>query len=389
MQSGMVEALNYQAAIQTLQDAGLIILKLEPISRVPLFAKQLTFFQRVKNRELVNFTRQLATLFSSKVPLLISLQVLAKQSEGRYLKDVVLEIAGDVEGGALFSKALAKHPKVFSDLFVNMVKSGEASGSLEKTLLYLADYLEKQYYLMSKIRGAMIYPAFILFGFLVVAVLMLVMVIPNLINIVKESGQELPAATKAIIFLSDFLRAWGWLVFFVLIGGLAWFFYAIKKSPAARFFWDRSKLRIPILGKILRKIYVARLADNLGVLIRGGVSVLQALQISAEVVGNVIFRNIILDAKERVRAGESISGALEKHKEIPSLVTQMIATGEQVGALDDILEKLSKFYSPEIEATVDTLLKLIEPILIVVLGIGVAFMIAAVLMPIYNIAGGM
>jgi len=387
--SGVAEANDAAVAIDALQKRGFIILKLEPVNSTPLFAKQFKILQRVKSKELVNFTRQLSTLFSAKVPLLKSLMALARQSDNVYFRQIISEVASDIEGGSIFSKALANHPKVFDDFFVNMIRSGEVSGTLENTLLYLADYLERQHYLNSKVKNAMVYPAFILFGFLVIGVLMMVMVIPNLTKILEESGQELPLATKAIIGLSDFLRNWGWLLLVILFGGAGYIAYLFKNSIAFRHYWHGLKIKIPILGKIFKKIYISRLADNLSTLITGGISILQALQVSADVVGNLVFRDIILEAKDQVRAGGTISGSFEKYPEIPNLVVQMIATGEQAGALDDILKKMSSYYSKEIDTTVDTLSQLIEPILIVVLGIGVAFLVAGILMPIYNIAGGM
>jgi len=387
--SGVAEANDAAVAIDALQKRGFIILKLEPVNSTPLFAKQFKILQRVKSKELVNFTRQLSTLFSAKVPLLKSLMALARQSDNLYFRQIISEVASDIEGGSIFSKALANHPKVFDDFFVNMIRSGEVSGTLENTLLYLADYLERQHYLNSKVKNAMVYPAFILFGFLVIGVLMMVMVIPNLTKILEESGQELPLATKAIIGLSDFLRNWGWLLLVILFGGAGYIAYLFKNSIAFRHYWHGLKIKIPILGKIFKKIYISRLADNLSTLITGGISILQALQVSADVVGNLVFRDIILEAKDQVRAGGTISGSFEKYPEIPNLVVQMIATGEQAGALDDILKKMSSYYSKEIDTTVDTLSQLIEPILIVVLGIGVAFLVAGILMPIYNIAGGM
>ena len=387
--SGVAEANDAAVAIDALQKRGFIILKLEPVNSTPLFAKQFKILQRVKSKELVNFTRQLSTLFSAKVPLLKSLMALARQSDNLYFRQIISEVASDIEGGSIFSKALANHPKVFDDFFVNMIRSGEVSGTLENTLLYLADYLERQHYLNSKVKNAMVYPAFILFGFLVIGVLMMVMVIPNLTKILEESGQELPLATKAIIGLSDFLRNWGWLLLVILFGGAGYIAYLFKNSIAFRHYWHGLKIKIPILGKIFKKIYISRLADNLSTLITGGISILQALQVSADVVGNLVFRDIILEAKDQVRAGGTISGSFEKYPQIPNLVVQMIATGEQAGALDDILKKMSSYYSKEIDTTVDTLSQLIEPILIVVLGIGVAFLVAGILMPIYNIAGGM
>lgn len=389
MQSGVVEALNRQNAIETLQARDLIILALNPISNQPVFARQIKFLQRVKSKELVAFSRQLSILFAAQVPLLPSLKALVRQTTNPYFRDVLFEVANDVEGGATFSKALARHPKVFSTFTVNMVKSGETSGNLENSLSYLADYLEKQFYLVSRVRGAMTYPAFILCGFLIVAVVMMIVVVPQLTSFLKETGQELPLVTRIIIALSNFLRRLWWLFALAIAGGAGGIWYQIKKSAAARARWDEMKLKLPIFGKIFQKIYLTRLAENLSTLIQGGLSILQALQVSSEVVGNTVFQKIILQAKEEVRVGTNLSTSLSRHKEIPPLVTQMIATGEQTGSIDFILKKMAQFYSREVDATVDTISQLIEPILIVFIGAGVAILVAAILMPIYNIAGGM
>ncbi len=387
-QSGRVEAANRNAAIEALQNRGLIVLNLKSTAKSPILT--LKIFQRVKAKELVSFARQLSTLVSAQVPLLTSLQSLAKQEENEYFQEIIFEVADDVEGGTIFSRALGRHPKVFSNFFVNMVHSGEASGNLENSLLYLADYLEKQYYLASRVRGAFAYPAFILGAFVLIAVLMLIFVVPTLAGFLQEAGQELPWTTKLIVGASDFMRVWWWLLLILVAGGASYLYYAVKNLPAARYRWDALKLKLPIFGKrIFQKIYVARIAENLSTLIQGGLSILQALQVTSEVVGNSVFKDIVAEAKEEVRIGNTLSSSLMKHKEIPVLVSQMVATGEQTGSLDIILKKLAQFYSKEIDSTVDTLSQLIEPVLIVLIGGGVAVLVASILMPIYNIASSM
>lgn len=388
-QSGAVEANNESQAVETLQARGLIVLALKSAAEKPLLTSQIKFFQRVKSNDLVNFSRQLSTLFSAQVPLLASLKALTRQTENPYLRDILFEVANDVEGGAAFSKALARHSKIFSPFFVNMVRSGEASGSLENALSYLADYLEKQHYLMSRVRGAMIYPAFLLVVFTILAGVMMIIVVPQLTGFLKEADQELPAITKFIVAVSNFLRSFWWIFLILAGGGGGYLWYLVKNSLAARRRWDEIKLKLPIFGKIFKKIYLTRLAENLSTLIQGGLSILQALQVTAEVMGNTVFERIVMQAKEEVRVGSSLSASFTKHKEIPSLVVQMIATGEQTGSLDFILKKMAQFYSKEVDTTVDTLSQLIEPILIVFLGAGVAILVAAILMPIYNIAGSM
>jgi len=391
MQTGIVEAPSHLGAVEALQSKGLILLDLRTGSSGGSFlAENLKIFQRVKTKEMVAFSRQLATLVSAQVPILTSLQTLALQSENEYLKSIIMEVSSDVEGGAVLSKALSRHSKVFSNFFVNMVKAGEASGGMESSLNYLADYLEKQQDLNSKIRSALTYPAFIVGAFFVIAVLMMVLVVPKLIGFVKESGQDLPWMTKIVMWLSEFLVNWWWLLLLFLLGVIFYFFYALKQSTAARQQWDTIKLRLPLFGKqIFQKICVTRIADNLSTLIQGGLSIMQALQVTGEVVGNSVYQKIIEEAKDDVRAGNTLSSSFAKHKEIPGMVTQMIATGEQTGSMDIILKKLGQFYNKEIDATVGTISQLIEPIMILLIGGAVAVLVSAILMPIYNIANTM
>jgi type IV pilus assembly protein PilC len=389
IQSGMVNATSREAAVEALQAGDLIVLSCVLAGTGPLWLKQIKIFQRVKFKDVVNFSRQLAILFSAKVSLVSGLQALSRQQTSLYFREILYNISNDVEAGIIFSKALAKYPKVFSPFYINLIKSGEVSGNLENTLNHLADHLEKQYYLASRLRSAMIYPSFVLFGFIVVAVLMLTMVIPNLTGILEESGQELPIVTRTIIGLSGFLRAWGWFLLLALIGLLV-FLWRFARTADGRHFIDRLKLKLPIFGNVFKKIYMARFSENFSTLIKGGLPILQALQISGEVVGNVVFSDIIFRAKEEVRIGNTISAVFEKNKEeIPPMVTQMIFTGEKTGQLDMVLKKISTFYSQEVDAVVNNLSALVEPILIVFLGIGVAILLVAILMPIYNIAGGM
>lgn len=389
-QAGIVEAVSRRSAIETLQSKGFIILNLDEEVQKPLFSRDIEFFNRVKQKELVIFARQLSILVSAQVPLLASLQSLAKQTDRKFFQGIILDIANDVEGGMVFSRALSRYPKVFSNFFVNMVRSGEASGSLESSLLYLADYLEKQHYLTTRIRNALSYPAFISAAFVIIGVLMMVVVVPRLTTFLQESGVELPVLTRILIGFSYFLKDWWWVIFLLVAGTAGYLIRLIRTSPRARRQWDEMKLRMPILGKkIFQKIYVARIAENLSTLIQGGLSILQALQVTGEVVGNVVFQEIIIKAKEDVRVGNTLSSSLAKHKEIPVLVSQMVATGEQTGSLDSILKKMSQFYSREIDSTVETLPTLIEPILLLVIAGGVAVLMMAVLMPIYNIANMM
>src|SRR3989339_516476 len=391
MQTGIVEAANRNEAVETLQSRGLVLLDLRSDSSGgSIFSMKLKVFQRMKLREMTTFSRQLATLVSAQMPLLSSLQALAKQTENEYFKDIILEVANDVEGGAVLSKAFSRYPKVFSSVFVNLIRAGEASGGMENALNYLADYLEKQYDLNNKVRGALMYPAFIISAFIVIAVLMMILVVPKLTGFLKETGQELPWMTQVIIWISVFLTNWWWLFLIFLISMFFYFSYVLKNSSIAREQWDTVKIHLPLFGKqVFQKIYVTRIADNLSTLIQGGLSILQALQVTSEVVGNTVYQKIITEAKEDVRIGNTLSSSLSKHREIPTMVTQMIMTGEQTGSLDIILKKLGQFYNKEVDNTMATVTQLIEPIMILLIGGAVAILVAAILMPIYNIANGM
>ncbi len=387
VQSGVVEAATEKEAIEALQAKGLIILSLKAGEIQPVFARQIKLFQRVKNKDLVTFARQFATLASAQVPLLQALKALEKQTANPYFKEILKDVSSEVESGTLLSKAFANHPKVFSHFFVSMIKAGEVSGNLENTLNYLADYLEKQYYLIARVRGAMTYPAFIFGAFILIGILMLIMVVPKLMQFISEAGQELPFMTKLLLGISKFMQNWWWLLLILFIGALIVIWQAFKKYPQARELRDKLILKMPILGeRVFKKMYVARIAENLSTLIQSGVSILQALEVTSEVISNLVYKKIVIQAREDVRIGNSLSDALSKYKEIPPLVTQMIATGEETGAIDSILKKMSLFYSKEIDATVDNLSQLIEPLLILVIGGAVAFLIAAILGPIYNIA---
>lgn len=386
--TGSIKAPSQEEAIAVLQANDFIIISCQATENLPLWMKQIKIFQKVKNKDMVNFARQLSILFSAKVSLVVALRALAKQQKSEYFEEVINDMSNDVEAGTIFSKALAKYPKIFSSFFVNLIKSGEVSGNLENSLNYLADHLEKQYYLQSRLRGALMYPGFIFLGFIVVAVLMLVMVIPNLVEILEQSDQKLPVTTLGIIALSDLLRNWGWLILIVLaIAGV--FLWRYLRTPNGRRFFDKLKLKLPIFGEVFRKVYIARFSDNLSILIRGGLPILQSLQISADVIGNVVFADLVLAAKEEVRVGNPMSSSFEKTNEIPPMVTQMIFTGERTGQLELVLQKISSFYGKEVDNVISTISSLIEPFLIVFLGVGVAILLGAILMPIYNIASGM
>ena len=384
--SGTVEALAMDVAISTLQRRGLIVSAIDPANKKSILSMEIGFFNSVSNKEVVILSRQVATLFQAQVSALRIFRLLAAEVDNKYLTEVLTQIADDLQGGSPISKALARHPKVFSNFYVNMVRSGEESGKLSETFQYLADYLDRTYEVVNKAQNALIYPAFVVVTFIVVMALMLTLVIPNISKILVESGEEIPIYTRIVIGLSEFLLNYGaFFLVLLVIGGF--FAYRAMQNEQGKLFFDRLKLGVPYLGDLYEKLYLSRIADNLSTMLASGVPVVEAVEITASVVGSATYEGILKQVGEDVKGGASISDALDKHKEIPGIMIAMIKVGEETGELGNILTTLAKFYQREVTTAVDTLVDLIEPLMIVFLGLGVGTLLAAVLIPIYNLAG--
>lgn len=387
VKKGAIEAASQEIAVGSLQRRNLVIVSLRLAQEGGWMQKNIVLFGHgVKSREIVVLSRQLATLFDARVPVVDSMKVLVSESSNPILQRHLSEVLDDIQGGLSMSQAFDRHPEVFSKFYVNMVRAGEESGKLNEVFTYLADYLERNYELISKARGALVYPAFVLSAFIVVIVLMLTVVIPRLSSILIESGAAIPIYTKIVIFISDFLRNFGVFILLILAiaGVLLWRY---TRTSAGKLAIARFQVSVPVLGELYRKIYVARFADNFSTLISGGVPVVRALDITADVVGNAVYAEIIRDAVNSVKSGSSISDALSRYSEIPPLLTQMTRIGEETGKLEFILKTLAKFYAKEVENTITNIVSLIEPVMILLLGAGVGLLVAAVLIPIYNIAG--
>ena len=383
---GTIDAFNADVAIVSLQRRGLIVVSIEPAKKSSLLNFNITIFERVTNREIVILSRQIATLFGAQVSAVRIFRMLAQEAESPLLQRTLTEVVDDLQGGNMISKALSKHPKVFSPFYVNMVRSGEESGKLDRTFNYLADYIDRTYEVTMKARNALIYPAFVMTVFVVVMILMLVLVIPNITKILVEAGGEIPIYTKIVIGISEFFINYGiFLAIALLVGGTALWRYSLKgRGKLAK---DQMKLLIPYIGNLYRKLYLSRLSDNLSTMILSGISMVRSIEITATTIDNVVFENILNEAAQSIKAGRSVSEVLSKYDEIPSILTQMIKIGEETGELGVILDTLSKFYRREVLEAVDTLVRLIEPAMIVLLALGVGVLLTSVLMPIYNIAG--
>lgn len=389
--SGVVNAVSEDAAIAALQRRGLTITSLAGQGGGSFLEQmqQVQLFGGVKGRDLVLLSRQIATLFEAQVSALRIFRLLAEQAEKPVLRQVLTEISDDLQGGNSISKSLSKHPKVFSDFYVNMVRAGEESGKLDQTFLYLADYIDRTYELTSKAKNALIYPAFILLTFITVMILMLTVVIPKIGSILSDSGQALPVYTQIILGLSSFLVQYGiFLLIGIIIGGYFLFRYA--QTPAGKLAFSRSQLSVPYVGELYRKLYLARIADNMHVMLSSGIPAVRALEITADVVESDVYERILREAIEGVKGGQPLSQVLGAHPdEVPSIFVQMVQIGEETGQMGNILDRLATFYNREVSAAVDTLVSLIEPVLIVGLAVGVGFLLASVLLPIYNTASSL
>lgn len=386
--SGIIEASSKDMAISVLQRHSLVIISIKAINEIPIWKRSFKFLQRVKPRELVIFSRQFATLVEAQIVLLEALRTLSDQTDNPYFKEKLSDIANEVEGGSLLSDALKKHPKIFSNLYVSMVKSGEVSGNLHQALRNVAENLEYRYSLNSKIRSAMMYPIVVLIAFVIIAVIMFGFVMPKIVAVLQDLNAELPLITRMMIAVTNNFKVYGLiggLIILTIIVGLIYYF----RTHRGRKTWAVFQLKLPLFGGLLTKIYLARFSENISTLTASGLPILHALKVSAEVVGNLVFEKIILEAREAVRGGSTIASAMQNHKEVPMMVTNMIKVGEKTGRLDLVLKKMAKFYKEEVDTIVTNLTTLIEPIMIIILGIGAAILVISILMPIYNSVGSM
>lgn len=384
VRTGVIESSSKEAALDILQQNNFFVLAINEKTKPSIL--ETPFGGKVKQKDVVIFSRQLATLFEARIPVVLALKTLLAEIRKPILRSAIAEITDDVTGGMALSQALSKQPFVFSHFYISLVRSGEESGKLQDVFTYLADYLERSYYLTSKARNSMIYPAFVLFTFIGVLVVMLVVVLPRLLTIFEETGQTVPFYTQAIIYLSLFLRRWGLALLTFLAAGLI-FVWRWSLTPQGRLSLHRLQITLPILGEIYKKLYMARLTDNLRTLFVSGIPILRALTIAGDVVGNEVYKQALMQAVESVKGGSTISSAFEKIPEIPVLITQMIRVGETSGRLDSVLGNISKFYQREVDFAFENLVALIEPALIIFLGIGVGLLVAAVLVPLYNLVG--
>lgn len=338
---------------------------------------------RVKTRDVVVFTRQFATMINAGLPLVQALDILAQQTENKTLAGVTRQVVYDVESGQTLADALRKHPKAFSDLYVNMVAAGEAGGILDTILVRLAQFLEKNDAIVRKVKGAMVYPAVILTVAVVAVAVLLIFVIPTFQNMFASVNLDLPLPTRIVIGASNILKSYWWAIIGI-IGVTVFAITRYYKTAPGRLQIDGLMLRFPILGDVLRKSAVSRFTRTLGTLISSGVSILDGLEITARTAGNMVIHNAVMESRQSIASGDTIAAPLQRSKVFPPMVISMIAVGEQTGGLDEMLSKIADFYDEEVDAAVGTLLSLMEPIMIVVLGVIVGGMVVAMYLPIFD-----
>jgi len=383
IQAGVVEASSKEAALSLLQKHGYYVTYLEE-PKTPFYAQKLELLKGISLKDIVLFSRQISMMFSSKISLVESLRVLASQTRNTEFQEQVLNISTEVEGGSSFSKALSKYPKTFSILYVAMVRAGEESGKLAESLNYLADHLEREYNLAAKTKGALIYPSLVLGLAIVVIFLMVNTVVPQLKKVLEESTAEIPAITVRVLAVSEAVRKYG---LFIIIGIVLLVVLLLRyyKTEQGKRIMDKVFVKLPVIGPFLKTMYLSRLAESLSTLISGGLMVTKALELSADVIGSVVYRKAILAVRDEVRKGVPISSVLALHPDLfPPIFVQMTLVGERTGSIDTSLMQVATFYQAEVERGIDSILDILEPALIIGLGAVVGGLIFSVLMPLYQ-----
>ncbi len=381
--NGSVEAASIDEAKAALAERGFNVTSIN--SGAMDIKIDLGFIQRVTLKDLALFSRQFSVMISASVAMTVALHILAENLVNSKLKLAISKVAGKVEGGSRLSDALELHPNIFSHFYVSVIRSGEKSGRLDESLNYLSDELEKDYDISSKIKGAMIYPAVVVTGMLIVGVAMMIFVVPQLTSVFEQSNVELPLATQILIAVSNFMVGYWW----ALIIGTIFLAFGIRtyvKNPLGKKQVDFLLLRMPIFGNLFQKVYLVRFTRSMSTLLTSGVTVVDSLKAAANVVNNQTYKDLIEKTVLEVEGGNSISSVFLKSSEIPNMVSQMLLIGEKTGKLDLVLDRVTAFYTREVDTLLATLMTLMEPIIIVIMGVAVGGMAAAIILPMYNLA---
>lgn len=380
---GSLEVESEDVARALLAEQGLTIIALEE-RKLYEFGNIILWSRHINKKDVVIFSRQLSVMVVAQIPIVEALKIISAQTENKRLQKIIRRVYTEVAAGSKFSEALANYPKVFDGFYVNMIRSGETSGRLGDVLNYLADQLEKDYDLFRKVKGALMYPITVVIAMAIASVVILVYVIPRLVTVFDTMGVPVPWTTEVLIAVSGFVRGFWWVViiFMILLFLILRAYFA---TYVGKLLLSKLKLRIPIFGKLFSNIYILQITRSLNTLLVGGVNLFESLVIVEGVVQDIQYKRVIHTTIEGVRDGHALAGEFSQESLIPELVTNMITIGEQTGKLDYILEKLSDYYSKEIDATTNNIMTLIEPLVMILLGIGVAIIVSAVFLPLYTI----
>lgn len=387
VKKGVIEAVSKMAAVDLLHKNELFPTIIKEETKGKGLNTELKIFEGVSSKEVVIFTREIAIMIESNVPPAKALEALGEQMSNKSFKEKIFKISADIREGVTLSKAFSKYPKIFSTFYVNMLRSGEISGTLPEVLRKIADHLENEYYIKTKTMGAMIYPIVVLVVFAIIFTVVVVYIIPGLVEVLESSGAELPLVTKIVIGVSNFVVNYWWAVLLILIG-IASFVYYYPKTKEGKQVTDAILLKVPVLGNFQKNIYMNRFAENLATLLSSGKPITEALEVTADLIGNNVYREIILQARDGVVKGQKISDSLVNYpKYISPLFVQMVAVGESTGKISETLMNVVRFYKTEIETFVDSISNIIEPVLILGLAGMVGLLVAAVFLPLYQIGG--
>ncbi len=387
---GKIEAINEDDAIGLLQDKQLIIISVEEFKEKNTIGSPVTGFhipfleRKIKEKDIVVFSRQIATLFQSGVSALRSFRLVATETENPKLKEVLNAIGDDVQSGVSISSAMGKYNTIFGTFYSNMVRAGEETGKLDESFNYLADYMDRNFDLTQKVKKASIYPTFVICTFVVVMIVMTVFVIPQLAGMLIEEGQQLPLITRIVLGIGNIGRKYG-IFILIAIAGLVYYLNIISKTESGRQYIDYFKLKIPVFSMLYKKIFLSRLTDNLDTMLSSGVQIVRSLEITSEVVDNVVFKDLLMRVATKVKGGKALSQAFYEEEDLPNILVQMTKIGEETGKLGYILRSLSSYYKREVSTAIDTTLSLIEPALIIMLAGGVGFLLASILIPMFSV----
>ena len=384
---GSIKASSQEVAVSLLQKSNFLIINLRKEEKKNYLSNfLLKHYDQVTPKEKIVFFKQMAILIGAQVPIIISLTSIKEQTNNKYFIGVIQGMINDIEDGNSFSSAMKKYPNIFSKLSISIIRAGETSGNLQKAIKYVEDNIEKNYNLSARVKSALIYPSLVMTVFFIVGFIVVSFIVPKLTLMIKELNAHTPWYTHLVIVFSDFMATYWWAIAIIIIGMVAGAYYYTHTEDGKKD-WDDIKIRLPIVGIIFRYVYIVRFTENLAVLLQGGIPIVRALTTASGVVDNVVYRNIFLKVTEEVKKGGSMSTVLSRSNLIPPMVTHMIKVGEDTGQVDTVLKNVADFYNQETEAMVKNLSVMLEPIIIIVIGIAVGFMAFAILMPIYNIAG--